>query len=147
MEADRFAGAFLMPRVAFGKDFWASGSVDWANLFDLKRRWGVSLQAILVRAHELGLLDTASYRQAFREVARRGWRSADPEEPTAEEPELFAGAVAHAAKETGKTGLAIAAELHMKPRLFSAITGMTVVEASDGISSISDYVRRRGAIG
>lgn len=91
--AYRFAGAFLMPAAAL----WAEigkhrRSIGWSELFDLKRLFGVSVQAITYRCKDLGIFGEPLYRQLFREFARRGWRSPpflEPHPVPREEPRRF----------------------------------------------------------
>ncbi|MDP9459967.1 MAG: ImmA/IrrE family metallo-endopeptidase [Actinomycetota bacterium] len=45
---------------------------DWVRLHDLKRRWGVSLKALVVRAHHLGKFTDHTYRRALRQLATWG---------------------------------------------------------------------------
>ena len=92
--AHRFAGAFLMPaetlRAEIGK---RRSSMGWIELFDLKRIFGVSVQALTYRCKDLGIFGNALFRQLFDEFSRRGWRSPPYEEPhamDAEEPRRFA---------------------------------------------------------
>lgn len=140
-EADWFAGAFLMPRKAFANDYWAGGGMRWENLLELKRRWGASVQAIVVRAYQLCLMDPSVYRQTFRELTKRGWRTAEPEEPQQESPELFAAGLAR----LNRTSRDFARELHMTPTLFYKLTRVPMIADGEGISSIEDYIQRREA--
>lgn len=142
-EADRFAGAFLMPRGAFTQDWWSGNGMNWANLLELKRRWGTSMAAIIVRAHQIGLLDAAAYRQAFRELSRRGWRAMEPEEPQPEVPELLATYIERLHAEHGVTPRRLATELGMTPALFYAVTGVSITDGSQGVTAIADYLRRQ----
>ena len=51
---------------------------DWPTLFDLKRRWQVSLAALLLRAKNLGRMTDASYLTAVKALSARGWRRQEP---------------------------------------------------------------------
>ena len=91
--AHRFAGAFLMPaetlRAEIGR---RRKSVVWDELFDLKRIFGVSVQALAYRCRELGIFSETLFRQLFDEFSRRGWRSPPYREPHAmkgEKPKRF----------------------------------------------------------
>lgn len=91
--AHRFAGAFLMPagtlRAEIGK---YRKSVGWSELFDLKRIFGVSVQALTYRCKDLGIFGNPLFRRLFNEFNRRGWRSPPFREPWAmdgEEPKRF----------------------------------------------------------
>jgi len=82
--AHRFAGAFLMPaetlRAKMGKH---RKSIGWGELFDLKRIFGVSVQALAYRCKDLGVLSGPAFRMLFNEFARRGWRRPPCKEPRA----------------------------------------------------------------
>jgi len=91
-QADEFASAFLMPAEDISP-FLPQGRVQWAELEKLKRVWGVSLQALVVRSHRLGRISDRSYQQAFRHISREGWRRNEPVElGPPEEPQLLARA-------------------------------------------------------
>lgn len=51
---------------------------DWPVLFDLKRRWQVSLAALLMRAKNLGRMSDSSYLTAVKALSTRGWRRVEP---------------------------------------------------------------------
>jgi Zn-dependent peptidase ImmA (M78 family)/transcriptional regulator with XRE-family HTH domain len=76
-QADEFASAFLMPADDI-LPFLPQGRVVWEELEQLKRVWGVSLQALLMRARHLGTISDRSYQQAFRRLSREGWRRNEP---------------------------------------------------------------------
>ena len=91
--AHRFAGAFLMPaetlRSKVGKH---RKSMGWGELFELKRIFGVSVQALTYRCKDLGIFGVPVVRKLFDEFDRRGWRSPPYEEPGAmpgERPKRF----------------------------------------------------------
>lgn len=79
-EANRFASAFLLPRTAFIKEFPRRQRIDWAELLQMKARWGVSLQAIIRRAYDLGLIGAIQYRNANVYISRNGWKTSEPGE-------------------------------------------------------------------
>ena len=67
-EANRFAGAFLMPRSSFVKEFpqlRGGTQINWKALSELKLRWRVSKAGMLYRARQLGLLSEEQYRRAI----------------------------------------------------------------------------------
>jgi Zn-dependent peptidase ImmA (M78 family)/transcriptional regulator with XRE-family HTH domain len=91
-QADEFASALLMPADDI-LQFLPRGRVVWDELEQLKRVWGVSLQALLVRARHLGTISERSYQQAFRRLSREGWRRNEPVDlGPPEEPQLLARA-------------------------------------------------------
>ncbi|WP_239335043.1 ImmA/IrrE family metallo-endopeptidase [Frankia sp. CiP3] len=91
-EANRFAAELLMPANDIG-DFLPM-RLDLAHLMELQRVWGVSVQALLHRSHELGRLSAELYRQGMIRVNRLGWRRDEPnEEYPSEWPSLLSEAV------------------------------------------------------
>ena len=91
--AHRFAGAFLMPAemlwVNIGKH---RKSISWRELFDLKKVFGASVQAIVYRCRDLGIFSKPLADQMFREFSRFGFRSGpnyEPEHLNEETPHRF----------------------------------------------------------
>lgn len=75
-QAHWFAAAFLMPRKQIEIELPAR--VDWARLFDLKRRWQVSLAALLMRMKTLERITPDQYVAAIKAASARGWRRTEP---------------------------------------------------------------------
>jgi Zn-dependent peptidase ImmA (M78 family)/transcriptional regulator with XRE-family HTH domain len=70
-QAHRFAGAFLFPR----KSFLAEVEAPTLYYFsDLKRRWGMSIAAMVFRAFDLGVIDESERSALYHNMARRRWR-------------------------------------------------------------------------
>lgn len=72
-EANDFASAFLMPTEQFRLECPRSHSPD--AFLKIKPRWGVSVQAMVRRGRDLGLLTQWHYESMFRLMSARGWRS------------------------------------------------------------------------
>jgi Zn-dependent peptidase ImmA (M78 family) len=94
-QAHRFAAATLIPRAAFFREFPrpVRQRFDWARLIAMKQCWGLSIQAIVYRAADLGLIDDAQKRTAFIHISRSGWRTSEPCEQAPEEPQVVAQVV------------------------------------------------------
>jgi Zn-dependent peptidase ImmA (M78 family)/transcriptional regulator with XRE-family HTH domain len=75
-QAHEFAAAFLMPEKDIRSEL--PKRVDWPLLFELKRKWQVSLAALLMRAKTLGVMSEANYVAALKAAAMRGWRRVEP---------------------------------------------------------------------
>jgi Zn-dependent peptidase ImmA (M78 family)/DNA-binding XRE family transcriptional regulator len=86
-QANKFAGAFLMPRAGFAREF-PRGRINFDVVLALKSRWKVSAAAIVRRAHELGLIDPVEYHRAYKFMNWKGWHKKEPVDITDEEPEL-----------------------------------------------------------
>jgi len=75
-EAHQFASAFLLPAETFSIDV-TDLSLD--GFLRLKPKWGVSVQAMIFRAHDLGILSDSQYSELNRQMSSRGWRKAQGE--------------------------------------------------------------------
>lgn len=75
-EADAFAAAFLMPRASILGYAPRMPTLD--QLVQLKRVWGVSVAALNYRLHQLGLTTEWHYRELAIQIARKGYRKAEP---------------------------------------------------------------------
>ena len=90
----------------------------WPRLREMKRRWGVSLLALVRRAYDLGVFSEATYRRAHVQYAQQGWRAeGEPDEPpTMERPSLVTRAVEQL-EAAGQPLAETAAQLRHGPRL------------------------------
>lgn len=87
--AHRFAGAFLIPADVLRTEVGAKrSSISIGELVALKKRFGVSIQALTYRCKDLGIINQAAFARLFRVFAERGWRTVPFEEPAAMAPEL-----------------------------------------------------------
>jgi Zn-dependent peptidase ImmA (M78 family) len=73
-QAHAFAAAFLTPADQVVEDL--PRRVDWSAFHQAKRRWGVSLKALVYRAHSLKLINDAAYRRANVQLAE--WGNPEP---------------------------------------------------------------------
>ena len=77
-EADRFASSFLMPKEQFQAE--SPQFPIMTQYFALKKRWGVSLAALIRRSRDVGKLTPWQYECACKELSVRGWRKQEPSE-------------------------------------------------------------------
>lgn len=85
-QAHRFAGAFLMPTQDIMP--YLSG-LTLNKLIMLKQIWGLSMQAILYRAKDLGAIGERQYETLWRQISRAGYRKNEPIEVQRERPGLL----------------------------------------------------------
>lgn len=86
-EANRFAGALLLPLGRAEEDLGKHLRLnDYAHL---KARWGMSIQAIIMRGHAVGVIDDTRKRSLFVQLSQRGWRTHEPVTVGQEEPLLL----------------------------------------------------------
>lgn len=145
-EANRFAGAFLLPRASFPRDFWSGGGASLGHLIDLKKRWGVSIAAITYRAHQLDLINTAQYRRLMQNISRRGWRRCEPAEPETPVPELLPMASTRYMELAGVSVEEAANHMGWSTDLFVDITGIEYrpsVDPTHQLRSLDEYRERR----
>lgn len=76
-EANEFAASFLLPEETFMKDA-ESGPHNLAYYKQLKKKWKVSIAAMIRRAENLGVLTTDEYQDLIRTMQRRGIRKEEP---------------------------------------------------------------------
>lgn len=86
-EAHSFAAAFLMPAQDIRSEL--PGRLDWAYLLDLKRKWKVSLAALVRRCYTLDKISESSYTLAMKTISARGWRRNEPADLGAPESPLL----------------------------------------------------------
>lgn len=74
-EANHFASAFLLPADAFSSELIAH-TLDYYLL--LKRRWQVSIQAMIYRSKELNLINDHQTAYLWKLISKKGWRTKEP---------------------------------------------------------------------
>lgn len=74
-EASRFSAEFLMPAEVIRPQL---RTITLGRLLDLKREWGVSMQALIERAHGLGLIMPSQRTNLYKALSARGWRTREP---------------------------------------------------------------------
>jgi Zn-dependent peptidase ImmA (M78 family)/transcriptional regulator with XRE-family HTH domain len=91
-QADRFAGAFLLPAESFTREVMGT-SID--HFVSLKRRWKVSIAAMVYRCKDLGIFTRSQIEYLWRQIAARNMRKIEPvdRELEPERPKFIAHAV------------------------------------------------------
>lgn len=87
-DANRFAAEFLMPGDVIRPQL---RNLTIGRLHDLKREWGVSMQALIERAFQLDVLGKSERTRLYKLFSARGWRMNEPlsNEMPPEEPRLL----------------------------------------------------------
>lgn len=120
-EANNFASAFLLPRTAFVREFPKARTINWPGLFEMKKRWGASVQAIIRRAYDLGMLSPVQYRNANVYISRMQWKKNEPQEPPQEIPEIIPASVQYLQEEEGVSIADLAAALYVDSEILEAL--------------------------
>jgi Zn-dependent peptidase ImmA (M78 family)/transcriptional regulator with XRE-family HTH domain len=87
-EANLFASEFLMPRDRAIATF-GDGDLTLRDFARLKAVWGLSIQALIMRAGHVGAIDEERKRSLFKQLSARGWRKNEPVSVRPEEPLLL----------------------------------------------------------
>lgn len=87
---NRFAGALLVPADVLRAELGAHRtSVSMRELFSLKQVWGVSVQALVYRAADLGIIGERLKKALFIQFGKAGWRKEEPLALPPEQPTRF----------------------------------------------------------
>lgn len=86
-DATSFAAEFLMPAETIRPQL---RNLTLGRLHDLKRLWGVSMTALIERAHELGTVTSKERTNFYKRFSALGWRTREPlsDELAPERPRL-----------------------------------------------------------
>lgn len=76
LEANAFASAFLMPEADIRSKI--SYVTSLGQLVQTKKRWGVSVAALVYRLHKIGLLTDHRFRSLCIQMNKVGYRTAEP---------------------------------------------------------------------
>ncbi len=84
--ANRFAGALLIPRESLLSQMEGTRRVGLSDLLALKSLYGASLQCLVHRAGQCGLIDDATQTAMWIDIKRSGWWTREPNPVTTEKP-------------------------------------------------------------
>jgi Zn-dependent peptidase ImmA (M78 family)/transcriptional regulator with XRE-family HTH domain len=126
-EADAFAAEFLTPRDSIMSEL--PTRADLRQLAELQRVWGVSIDSLLYRCREVGLLSDQATGRAWRRLAllrqETGFAAESVERYPGEQPVMLRQAFELAVRETGLTDHALAQELGWSVARTRGILGLT----------------------
>lgn len=98
--AFRFAGAFLAPAAVLYREVGRRRtSIQFKELLLLKKMFGMSIQALLFRLHDLGIITDSAYTWSCIQVNRMGMRKKEAGELPREEPQWLKRNVLRAVSE------------------------------------------------
>ena len=124
-EANRFAGAFLLPRRSFPNEIYSPRAESFV---DLKARWKVAIQAMIFRCKDLHLFDGRQITNLYKQISYKKWRTKEPlDGPNGlpiEQPMLLQH-VAQMVFESGHKDKAdLITELAIAPHILEQLLGM-----------------------
>lgn len=113
---NRFAGAFLLPAVSIRQQLGKKRhGLEMYELFLLKHEFGLSMQACLYRATDLGIIDESVRKRLFMRFSSQGWRKKEPGEACPGERTVLFQQLVHRALGEGIINESKAAELLKTP--------------------------------
>ncbi len=124
-EANRFAGALLLPRQSFPNEVFTT-RLD--AFVELKRRWKVAIQAMVYRCKDLGIFDDYQITNLYKQISARKWRTREPlddiEAFPLEQPRTLRRAVSMVVSAGRKASEDICAELALAPRVIEGLCNL-----------------------
>ena len=143
-EADKFASAFLFPKKAFFNefpDFTSQKRLNWRSIYDLKVRWGMSVRAIIYRAHSLNLITAQQFRSANVYLNRTGQTKVERKDGLVphEQPELLNNSVRALEQHFGLGMGRIADELGIEPSKLNVIAGLDAAVSKYSNSNVVPF--------
>lgn len=76
-QANKFASSLLLPKETFSKDC-SRYPTELEYYIRLKKKWGVSIQAMLYRACDLDIISNNQFQYLMRQISSKGWRKKEP---------------------------------------------------------------------
>jgi len=88
-EVKNFTGELLLPEESMRRDL--ISPVTLASLANLRARWGVSVQFLIMRARDLGIVTPNQTKYLMQQISARGWRQHEPgdDQVVQERPRAF----------------------------------------------------------
>ena len=76
----RFAGALLLPERTLREEVGSRRtSLNLQELLTLKRRYGISIAALVMRMRDLNIVTALYAEECFKTISRNGWRKSEPQ--------------------------------------------------------------------
>ncbi len=99
--ANRFAGAFLLPKYAIKEELGeVRNFIEIKELSYLKQEYGISMQGAFIRAYQTNIIERKQYSILWRMFKNKGWLEKEPgEQLHAEKSYMFNQLIFHALAE------------------------------------------------
>jgi Zn-dependent peptidase ImmA (M78 family) len=88
---NHFSGAFLLPKATLISHLGENRHhLEVRELYFLKHEFGLSMQGILCRARQLGIITSTTYETVIKTFSFKGWRKHEPDQQyPSEQTRLF----------------------------------------------------------
>lgn len=124
-EANRFAGALLLPRESFPSEVFTT-RLD--AFVELKARWKVAIQAMVYRCKNLGIFDEFQVTNLYKQISARRWRTKEPlDDPDLlpiEQPKMLRNAVEMLISTRRKNVADVHADLSLSSQVIEALCNL-----------------------
>lgn len=141
-QAFRFGAAFLMPEKTFLPDAY---SVDLNHLLALKKKWGVSIQAMIFRLSDLQVISQHQKQRLFQAIASRKWRRIEPLdlETPADQPMLLKRAAEFSEEQKISLFHEVFLDTKLPPAFLQSIAGLNEIDLLGKQPDISNILHFR----
>ena len=144
-QAHRFAGAFLFPQDSYLSEIYIP-SLDTFRL--LKPKWQVSIQLMIHRGQDLGVITDEQAARLYKNCNRRGWKYFEPYDDTilVEKPRSLSRMFGMLVSENVRTRSDILFALPFRARDITEMSGLPAdffEEKLDDVISFRDFVKSR----
>jgi len=126
-DANTFASEWLMPAVEARRAI--GPRPDLFRLLDVKRKWGVSVQFLVMRAAALGLITPRQKTSMFQRINALGWRTREPHPSPLEPVSLAPRVLSSMRDELDYTDDELATALHELPETVRVMYGSATADA------------------
>lgn len=124
-EANRFAGALLLPRESFPNEVFTTRLEAFV---ELKKRWKVAVQAMVYRCKDLGIFDEYQITNLYKQISARKWRTKEPlDDPTLfpiEQPKTLRRATEMVIASGRKAPQDLVAEIALAPSVLEGLCNL-----------------------
>ncbi len=123
-EANRFAGAFLMPAATFPNEIF---STRLDAFKELKARWKTAISAQVHRCSDLGLFTEHQTLNLYKQISARRWRKREPLDDVlpVEEPSMLPKTLDLLLSSGKAAPTDIASGININPRLIAALLNVS----------------------
>jgi len=150
-QADKFASFFLISSAAFRANcpLRGRGKINWSAMKEFKQEWKISYKAIVRRAHDMGLIDAVTYKNALIQLSAAGYSKREPDEPDGDEnPKLIHNAIAAMQNVFDIYLEEMMSKIGIKPAFLEALLGVAIEDKPnlENVVMLSKYkVEKRTA--
>lgn len=123
-QADAFAAEFLLPELELKPQFKRIGKIRLQDLANLKPFWKVSMQALLMRASNLGQIQRSEAQYLWMQISKLNYRTSEPHPLPKEDVKTYPAMVQFFEKELHYTHDEMATLLNVNPPLVESLHGV-----------------------